>query len=505
MELSRYLDLPKETVWPIDCGPGTDIPRRDGVGRPSVPARLATKPVPRRPILLRNMATLGTSLARVRRIDGNHGNSSQQRLVFDELALLMERPAMQSCSLSATGRYPVTDALEVFQGDAAPGALRLVHECLADLVVDVSPETSLSTGNLSEFSLGSLGALLLEVSVTVGVSPSYLFNGVSRVGAAIGVCGEVHDPEIDTQEVSRVCLGTLSHLARDGEKPLAHLCTDEIDFSDTRFEHLTLPLAAFERHLDAAVERPDGDVGFAPRQNSRIVGLCPMATELAGLGSSSHGMGGGNLGDAPHGRLSPEPEEGTYFAVDGLLDGDLVEDSERDGLLGDPGARLVAPLQSRLEEGLLLLRREEANLHDEVHGVSLRQDETGCKPVSKGAARRLRLARPLGLRDQVPGRLHHGARGDRAGGEFHEGMWGFQCGFGGGWVGRGSRTSADIISTQGGVVRPGQFAQGGKQSEAAGAGIQGSQRRFVGEGVLVTELLRGVLWGRSARKDQEVC
>jgi len=120
MELSRYLDLLTETVWPIDCGPGTDVPRRDDVGRPSVPARLTTKPVPRRPVLPRTMPALRTGLARVRGIDGNHGNPSQQRLVLDECALLMKGPAVQSCSLSAAGRYPVTDSLEVFQAMPRP-------------------------------------------------------------------------------------------------------------------------------------------------------------------------------------------------------------------------------------------------------------------------------------------------------------------------------------------------------------------------------------------------
>ena len=81
------------------------------------------------------MTTLGTGLARIRRIDRNHGDSNKQRLVLNERALLMKGPTMQSCSLSATGRYPVTDSLEVFQGDSAPGALRLKHECLADPVV----------------------------------------------------------------------------------------------------------------------------------------------------------------------------------------------------------------------------------------------------------------------------------------------------------------------------------------------------------------------------------
>jgi len=333
-----------------------------------VPARLTTKPFPRRPVLPGNMTTLRTGLARVRRINGNHGNSSQQRLVLDIRALLVERPGMQSCSLSATGRYPLADSLEVFQGDPTSGALRLLHDCLADPVVDISPETSLFAGNLSKLPLGSLGALLLEVSASVGVPASYLLKVAPRVRVAIGIRGEIHDPEIDSQKIVCGPPGLHFNFAGDNEKPLARLCSGEIDFSDTRLQHLAMTLVALEGHLDAPVERPDGDVCFAPGQKAWIVGLCPMTSELPGLGTSTHLVRIRNFGDAPDRSLGAETELRAHVAVDGFLDGDLVEDAEGNGLFGDPGARFVASLQGGLEECVLLLRGKQPDLHNEAHG-----------------------------------------------------------------------------------------------------------------------------------------
>lgn len=53
------------------------------------------------------------------------------------LTQVMERPAVQRSPLGLAKPYPLADALEVFQGDAALGALGLGHDAFADAVVDV--------------------------------------------------------------------------------------------------------------------------------------------------------------------------------------------------------------------------------------------------------------------------------------------------------------------------------------------------------------------------------
>lgn len=417
----------------------------------------------------------------------------------------MKRPAMQSCSLSASGRYPFADTLEIFQGDSTSGALRLLHECLADLVVDVSPKTSLFAGNLFELPLGSLRLFLLKVPATVGVPSPYLLNPFARICVSIRVCGKVDNSQIDTEEIVWGLRSFLFDNTGDEKKPLARLCANEIHLSRTVLQHLALTVAALEGHFHAAFKCPDGDMGSTPRQNAWIIRLGPVSPELPGFASLADSMGGSNLGDAPDGGLGTESEAGAYFAVHRLLNGHLVKHPEGNGLFGDPRARLVAPLQSHLKEGVLILRREKPDLHDEVHAVSLHEDETGCKPVSEGQACRLRTARPFGLCDQIPEGLHHRSCGDGVGEKLHKGLRGLRCGFGGSRLGGGSCPSADFVPAEGCAVRPGQFAQGGQQPETPRAWIQGSRRCPVGEGFLVSELLRSVLWRGASRKDKGVC
>ena len=90
-------------------------------------------------------------IARVYR-DDRHAREG--RLVLDKLAKLIKRPVRVSCPLLAPNRYPVTDALEVFEGDPAPGVLRGLHDTLADAVVGVSLVALLLAGYLAELALG---------------------------------------------------------------------------------------------------------------------------------------------------------------------------------------------------------------------------------------------------------------------------------------------------------------------------------------------------------------
>ncbi|BBC33303.1 hypothetical protein SGFS_045970 [Streptomyces graminofaciens] len=67
--------------------------------------------------------------------------------------------------------YPVADALEFFEGQAAPGAFSLGHDRLGDDVVLVGGVPRLFAGTGLEPPLGALGALLLELGTQGKLSP----------------------------------------------------------------------------------------------------------------------------------------------------------------------------------------------------------------------------------------------------------------------------------------------------------------------------------------------
>ena len=80
--------------------------------------------------------------AAVAGIDRNQQNTCQRSLLAQKGAKLMERPTAQSGTLLFPNRYPVVDALQLFQGDAALGAFGLGNDLLQDAVIDVSSKAS---------------------------------------------------------------------------------------------------------------------------------------------------------------------------------------------------------------------------------------------------------------------------------------------------------------------------------------------------------------------------
>src|SRR5262249_36068598 len=81
-----------------------------------------------------------TSPGRAPGINRHEGAPSQFRFVGKEAAELSERPARESiASVGATSRYPLADALQVFQGDPTTGAFDFLDDRFADDMVRVSP------------------------------------------------------------------------------------------------------------------------------------------------------------------------------------------------------------------------------------------------------------------------------------------------------------------------------------------------------------------------------
>ena len=79
------------------------------------------------------MPTGATALAGIARVNVDHAHTCALCLVGDKLAQLPKGPIAVSRSLfCATNPYPLADALQVFQGNPASGALGFCNESLAD-------------------------------------------------------------------------------------------------------------------------------------------------------------------------------------------------------------------------------------------------------------------------------------------------------------------------------------------------------------------------------------
>src|SRR5262249_22149862 len=150
-----------------------------------------------RPITFIDTATCRTGTRRVAGIDIDDFDAGLSCFVTDLLLQIVKRPAMQDGSLGLLNRYPVADALEVFQGDAALSALSLCHDAFADAMVGVARKTMFLTGQALQAPFGRFGAFLLQLATQATVAVADVVDGVGAVDFAIAVGGEVDNAAIN--------------------------------------------------------------------------------------------------------------------------------------------------------------------------------------------------------------------------------------------------------------------------------------------------------------------
>lgn len=342
-----------QTVRPIDCDPGSDIPSRDVVCWPSVPADRTAKAVSGATIRARDVSAERTLLARVSRIDEDDWDASQLRLVFDKGPELCESPVRHTCSLSASGRCPRTNTLEVLKSDRPSGALRLLHDVLRDAMVGVALEAGLSARDGAKLALGSSGLFSLEVAPAMGEDAPDFFDRLASMAVPVAVVSDVDDTHVDAEVVDGLDLRGLLDVAGDGDKEVAPLYL-KVDLAFARDQHLSLVIAADEGDLDAPVQRPNGDdVVFAEAKNAIIEGLGGMWAKGVPVLLVAP-VAGGDLGDALDDDLRSKTCRFADVAVSNFVDRKPREDLLLPGHLTDLAASGVGRSQ-RFQQGTPLL------------------------------------------------------------------------------------------------------------------------------------------------------
>ena len=257
--------------------------------------------------------------------------------------------------LFAPNRYPFADAFEVFEGDAASGALGFADEMLADAVVLDLAEAGLLARDLSEVTFGRLGVGALKAVTQAGVALANLLDGCARMMIAIGISGQVADTEVDAEPAFWVDGGTFGHIDGDVEVELA-LAGNEVGLATSAVELAAMVGADDRWHDDAAIERSKGHsvqavlegvealvVGHgAFESEGGLLGLVPLV-RLA------------DLGDATNGELGAEAELAAKLHVVELLELELVGRLQGESVLGQPVTSLVETAHE-VQQGRLLRR-----------------------------------------------------------------------------------------------------------------------------------------------------
>lgn len=161
---------------------------------------------------------------------------------------------------------------KVFHPDTAPGVFGLGNKPLADDVVLVSAEAGFPRRQSFQSFLGPTGALPLSPHPVAVMAAPDLLDGITGMFAAVGITGDVDDPQIDPDEVLDFDRGVFGHVHRGEQVELA-APIDQIDLAFNPVEPLALVFAVGQREVHAAIERPQAHaVESLEAQDAFVVG-----------------------------------------------------------------------------------------------------------------------------------------------------------------------------------------------------------------------------------------
>ena len=376
---------------PHDNGLGPDIPGRVDVGMGFVPTMPTPKFCLRGAVRFIDRAAGIAGPRRVARVDGHNLNPGNQRLVFDELPELEERPSMHTSPLPLAKPYPITDAIEVFKGDAATGAFGRRNERLGNAVVHVLSETSLTAADGLKTAANGSRALAFVLPTRSGPLKRAPRRGVALTasldfvtGMQVTVAGgsDVRHAKVNTKEVGCWRLRAVREIDSHQQEPFAVAAADEIALPNGRAEALRLIAAHYQRHDNSAgqgqqrypikaLEAHHVLIEWHRGEGSevRALGLVPLI-RLA------------NLRDATHRHLRRKAKPLAQRRVMRFLERDLVGDLYRKRLSCQPIGTSVEGAQCRFKRSGLVLAREKLGLQRQFHTDTYRQNRSMRQQVS---------------------------------------------------------------------------------------------------------------------------
>jgi hypothetical protein len=327
-------------------------------------AELALTP----PVLLRNVVARGALSRRISGVDDRQRHTCLERLVRRHLSQLEESPPGVASTLRAPDLYPVAEAVEVFQGEAAAGVMGALDKGFADPMVLELTEAGLLARELFEVAFGGFGADELEAVTERRVAGADLLDLGAGVMGAVAVGGEVDEAKVDAEESLDGARRRRRDLDGDMEEELA-LAVDQFRLAPLPLEHLREDGADDRGTEDPLVEGRQAECREAIAEGVTLLWIEADGAERteATEGFRVLRVAVSDLGDDPDRELRLEAEAGAQLAVVGSMEGETVENLGRESLDGEPGSRFVAATQGGDESSLLLLRRHHLDRRHQFH------------------------------------------------------------------------------------------------------------------------------------------
>ena len=367
---------------PADVGPACNVHRSDMVGVISKPTRLTNELGLALAIGLVDVAARWASPRSVTRIYGHEFDASDGGLVAEERAQLKERPSRVHRSLVFSGRYPVANSRQVFNGNPSPGAFSLRDDLLRDHVISVGTKTGLLAREFFEVTLRRLCADRLEHVAQTLVALAHGLDDLSTVGFTIGVDGKVSDTEVDTEPAFWIDWRTIRNINGHVKKPLS-LAKYEVGLSSHTFKTCFVIRATDEGNKNATRDGQERNtIHCLKAQNSLVVGNGRMFSKTTQLGLIPL-ICPGNLVNCEQRHLSRQPKLLAHVSVVKLLQLVLVRRSQLKRSLCQPITRFVHSHKCRQQQGSLLKRRKQFCRGNKFHFLEYDTLKSICQPKTR--------------------------------------------------------------------------------------------------------------------------
>ena len=242
--------------------------------------------------------TNGAGTRGVARIDVDNLYAIQLSLVEEFVFKVVKCPAMQGGSLRLSNRYPVADAIQIFEGDATSSAadgvrtarrlkvscdpigLSLNHNAFADAVIGIVSETLFLVSLALQQSFGRECAFLLQLATQAAVAMTHAVDVAALVDLSIAVHGNVDDTPVHAQILLNVGGGWLLNLAGRQQIEFA-IVIPQVALAFLVLEQFALAIPTDIRYFLPSAQHPDRHRLLVPPigQNAAVIGDRAMFLE----------------------------------------------------------------------------------------------------------------------------------------------------------------------------------------------------------------------------------
>jgi len=289
------------------------------------------------------MMTLRAFPTGVARVHGDQWNASKPSLVFQECPELEKRPRMQNCSLLSASRYPVTNALQVFDGNSATGALSSGNDLLGNAVIHVRCEAPFFPAEFVKFSPRTASLFLLKFGSKFPVAESDSSDSAARIVATVRIARNLDHSEIDSEPVVYFLQGWFHGIAGYPQKPLSTM-VDEIRFPLPVSKQGDLARASDIKDGLPTLKRPDAYSTFLEAQNAVVIGDSPSLSEFP-FAFLVQLVGICDLGKNTDSQLGTQAELILGRMVENLLEGEILEHFSAPGFATKPVRAFITAIE----------------------------------------------------------------------------------------------------------------------------------------------------------------